>query len=145
MNSTAKKERREVVATLAALPLFQETPADELEELVAAGRVVSLPAGWTMIATDTPADSVYVLLSGTTVVKRGEAVIAEVGAGAVVGEAALIDGRLRNATVSAATPVRVLRVGYDEMTDLLARRPALRQRVYAGYAQRHLSGDIPAD
>ncbi len=137
----AKKERQQLVATLAELPVFAGAAGADLEELAAAGRVVSLPAGWTIMASDTPADSVYLLLSGETVVKRGSEVLAQVGPGAVIGEAALIDGTLRSATVSAKTPVRVLRVGYDEMTALLGRRPDLKTRVYAGYAERHLPQD----
>ena len=137
----AKKERHELVDTLAGLPVFAGAARADLEDLAGAGRVVTLPAGWTIMASDTPGDSVYVLLAGETVVRRGTQLLAEVGPGAVVGEAALIDGKLRSATVSAKSPIRVLRIGYDEMTALLGRRPALRPLVFAGYEQRHLPTD----
>ncbi len=135
----ARKERHELIATLASLPRFADAPPEELDALAAAGRVVSLPAGWTIIAGDTPADSVYLMLRGQTVVQRGGERLAEVGPGSVVGEAGLRDHALRSATVSTTVPVTVLRVGYPEMAALLERHPGLAARVYADYDRRHLA------
>ena len=133
-----KKERREVAATLRSLPLFDPcTPAD-LEALAGAGRLLHLHAGWTIMAADTPADSVYVLVDGTTCVRRGSEVLAHLGAGAVIGENALIEGRLRTATVSAETDVTMLRIGYDELRPLLDARPALQAVVQREYDRKHL-------
>ena len=134
-----KKERREVAATLRQLPLFAPCSQDDLEALAGAGRLLHLHAGWTIMAADTPADSAYFLVEGSTTVSRGGQPLAELGAGAVIGELALLDGRLRSATVTASTDVTMLRIGYDELTPLLASRPVLREVVQAEYDRKHLA------
>jgi CRP/FNR family transcriptional regulator, cyclic AMP receptor protein len=134
----AKKERREVATALQALPLLAGVPGKDIEALADAGRLLRLHAGWTIMAADTPADSAYVVVDGTTCVRKGEVVLAHLGAGAVIGESALIEGRLRTATVSAETDVTMLRIGYDELRPLLASRPALQQAIQGEYDRKHL-------
>lgn len=134
----AKKERREVTAALQALPLLAAVPDKDVEALAGAGRLLHLHAGWTIMAADTPADSAYVLVEGTTAVRRGPTVLAHLGAGSILGENALLEGRLRTATVSAETDVTMLRIGYDELSPLLAARPALKAVVQGEYDRKHL-------
>lgn len=62
-----------------------------------------------------------------------------------MGEAALLDGRLRNASVVALSAVRVLRIGYDEMTALLERRPGLRSVVQREHDSHALPAQVPHD
>jgi CRP/FNR family cyclic AMP-dependent transcriptional regulator len=138
MMTKAKKERREVAGALRDLPLFGGCPEPDLDALAGAGRLLHLHAGWTIMAVDTPADSAYVVVEGTTVVRRGETVLAHLGAGTVLGENALLEGRLRTATVSAETDVTMLRIGYEELTPLLAQRPALRAVIQGEYEKKRL-------
>lgn len=135
---SAKKDRRETAATLRGLPLFEPCSTGDLEMLAGAGRLLHLHAGWTIMAADTPADSLYVLVEGTTAVRRGQQLLAHLGPGSVIGETALLEGRLRTATVSAETDVTMLRIGYDELGPLLDARPILKQVVQGEYDRKHL-------
>lgn len=130
------KETRELAEELAALPVFSTLDRKALEALAAAGRVVHLPASWALISEDTPADSCYVLLSGDTEVRHGNDVIAELHAGALVGEAALVEHRRRNATVVTASAVRALRLGYDDIAGVFAKHPALESVFRAEWARK---------
>ena len=134
----AKKERREVAATLRGLDLFAPCSQQDLEALAGAGRLLHLHAGWTIMAVDTPADSAYVVVEGTTVVRRGADVLAHLGPGTVLGENALLEGRLRTATVSAESDVTMLRIGYDELTPLLDQRPTLKAVIQGEYDRKRL-------
>lgn len=134
----AKKERREAAAALQALPLFADVPRADLEALAGAGRLLHLHAGWTIMAADTPADSAYVVVEGTTCVRKGADVLAHLGAGSVIGESALLEGRLRTATVSAETDVTMLRIGYDALRPLLDARPSLSRVVQGEYDRKRL-------
>jgi CRP-like cAMP-binding protein len=60
-------------------------------------------------------------------------VIASLSAGDVIGEMAYLAGGQRNATVSAQSQVRALRVEYETLTALLSRRPALDTALRAAY------------
>ena len=54
-----------------------------------------------------PADAAYLILEGTCEVRQGDGPIAEVGEGEIFGEAALIDGGVRTASVVATSEVVV--------------------------------------
>lgn len=121
------KDTAALADELGALPLLGGVDRKALEALASAGRVVHLPASWALISEDTPADSCYVLLGGDTEVRHGSEVIAELHAGALVGEAALVDHRRRNATVITASEVRALRLGYEDLTAVFAKHGDLEQ------------------
>ena len=118
------KVDKEVVALareLGQVEVFAGLGDKALQALAATGRVVHLPAGWAVIAENTPADSVYLLLDGETEVRQGDEVIARLGPGALVGEAALVDRRRRNASVITLTPLRALRLAYDDTPALFTK------------------------
>ena len=130
------KDRQALGAELKGLALFSSVDAKAVEALAQTGRVVHLPAGWALISENTPADSSYVLLDGSTEVRHGAEVIATLNAGALVGEAALVQQRRRNATVITATEVRALRLGYDDLAPLFAKHPTLEAAFRAEWDKR---------
>ena len=106
---------------LSGLTAFEGVDRKSLQAVAATGRVVHLPSGWAIMSENTPADSVYVLLAGDTEVRHGSEVVATLSAGALVGEAALIDRRRRNASVITTSEVRALRLNYDDLPQLFGR------------------------
>jgi CRP/FNR family cyclic AMP-dependent transcriptional regulator len=123
------KDRKALADELAGLAVFSGLDTKAVDALAGSGRVVHLPHGWALISENTPADSCYVLLDGDTEVRHGAQVIAQLHAGALVGEAALVSHQRRNATVITATDVRALRLGYDDLEQLFAKHPSL-ERVF---------------
>lgn len=87
--------------------------------LATVGRSVGIPEGWSIIMESTPADSAYIILDGSVEIRKGGAVLATLGAGDVFGEIALVNHRLRNASVVAATHVQALRLGDEAIAALL--------------------------
>lgn len=128
-----RPEHKALVEALAGTTMFGSCRRQDREALADQGREVALPAGWTFLHEGTPADACYVLLEGRARVRVGSADVASIDAGDVVGEMALVEHGLRRASVTADGPVRVLRVGYDELERLLADRPALREALDARY------------
>ncbi len=107
------------------LDAFTGLDRKSVEALSSAGRVVHLPSGWALMSEDQPADSVYVLLEGDTEVRHEAHVIATLGRGALVGEAALIHRRRRNASVITTSEVRALRLNYDDLPQLFGKHSAV--------------------
>lgn len=115
-----------LVKALRALPLFAEASDAELRTIAAAGRLVTIPQGWSLIWERTPADKAYVVLSGEVDVRRNKQVVARLGAGDVVGEVAIVQHRLRTATVVAASPLEVLHFTREAVEQLYADVPSFR-------------------
>jgi diguanylate cyclase (GGDEF)-like protein len=98
-------------------------------ELMALGREESLDAGCLLWREGEPGEEVVILLEGTLDVihdTEGETVLLRsVVPGALVGEIAMLDGRGRSATVRAATPCRMVRIGAAALREFLKVRPDL--------------------
>ena len=77
------------------------------------------------------------LLSGTTEVRKAGAVLAQLEPGSLVGEAALVEHRTRNATVVTTTEVRALRLGFAELTALFGHHPSVEQAFRAEWDKRN--------
>ncbi|MBC7630058.1 cyclic nucleotide-binding domain-containing protein [Aeromicrobium sp.] len=107
----------EVVDRLTHVTGFDEAL---VRTLVTAGTTVHIPAGWSIIMETTPADSAYIILEGTVDIRKHGEVLANLGPGAVFGEIALVNHRLRNASVVASTPITALRLGDEALQKVLA-------------------------
>jgi CRP-like cAMP-binding protein len=87
---------------------FDSFSPQEIARICAAGTHVTLPQGWSPIWERTPADKAYVLLAGTVSVRRHGTEIAQLGPGDIVGEAAIVNHSLRNASIVALTPLELV-------------------------------------
>ena len=136
MRHKLDKETVALADELAALPIFTSVDRAVIEELAQTGRVVHLPAAWALLTESQPADSAYVLLSGDTEVRQHGEPVAQLHPGALVGEAALVEHKTRNASVITVTPVRALRLGFEELTALFGRHRSLEQVFRDAWDQR---------
>ena len=71
----------------------------DLATVVRAGRHVHLPADWSLIWEKTPADKAYLIVDGEVSVRKGGNEVARLGPGDVIGEMAIVNHRLRSASV----------------------------------------------
>jgi CRP-like cAMP-binding protein len=131
-----ERELAEAVARLGALGTFPGASEAELRTIVAAGRVVTVPAGWSLIWDRTPADKAYVILEGSVEVRRGQELVATLDAGEVIGELAILHRSLRSGTVTAASALTVLHFGREDVERLYAEVPAVRDALDAAAAER---------
>lgn len=130
---------REVVELLDRLPELEGCEPTALRHLAEVGRHVRLPAHWTVVHEQTPGDTCYLVLDGEAEVRRNGALVATIGAGALFGEASVLDRHLRNASVVASTSLDVLSMQCSELIDLLRRHPDLDARLLADYRRRALA------
>ena len=72
----------------------------------------------------TPADSAYILLRGSVEVRKSGEFCRTLGPGDVFGEIALVDHRLRSASIFASSDVTALRLDGTVLEALLDRSPA---------------------
>jgi len=93
-------------------------------------------AGSVIFSESEPADSLFLVLDGKVVLSlRGDALSTE-GAGAVIGEMAIIDNVSRSATATALNTVRLARITPDEFRELVADNPEFSLHAMAELARR---------
>ncbi|MCP9274559.1 cyclic nucleotide-binding domain-containing protein [Mycolicibacterium arenosum] len=132
-------EIEEDARRLRDFPTFAEFSDEDLKRLVQAAHRTSTSGPWPLIREQTPSDSCYILLSGEVGVYVGQDRVALVGPGEVIGESALLRGKLRSATVTTTGRAEVLHVTRDDLNRLLDEIPALRAAMDATVA-RHAPG-----
>ncbi|MCW2755689.1 MAG: cyclic nucleotide-binding protein [Marmoricola sp.] len=96
----------------------------DLATVVAAGRHVHLPADWSLISEQTPADKAYLILDGEVSVRKAGAEIARLGPGDVIGEIGIVNHKLRTASVVSLSPLEVIHFTRDALEKLLSDVPA---------------------
>lgn len=89
-------------------------PATVRDHLEHAGEEEIVAAGEWLFHAGEPAEAMYVVLTGRLEVLAGDTVLRELGAGAILGELALLTGAPRSASVRARRDTHVLRVSRAE-------------------------------
>jgi len=97
----------------------------ELKTISRLGTIVELDSGATLTTEGRPGREAIIIIDGTAAVSRGDEVLATVGTGTIIGEAALLSGEPRNATVVATSPLVIAAMNSAEFSTLLADCPRL--------------------
>jgi CRP/FNR family cyclic AMP-dependent transcriptional regulator len=111
------------IQQLAKLDRFKNFSDDEIKMVVQAATYLTVPEGWSMMAENTPADKAYLILAGEVSVRRHGEEVARVSAGDLVGEMALVNHKLRSASVITLTPLEALHFTAETVAALNAKIP----------------------
>jgi signal transduction histidine kinase len=110
---------------LRAAPLLADLPDEMLTALLDAAGELKLQPGEVLMAEGETATALFVVLEGELEVTKcldgADVMLAVCVAGDLLGELSMVHGRPRSATVRATTPVSVLRIEPDTLTELLTR------------------------
>jgi CRP/FNR family transcriptional regulator, cyclic AMP receptor protein len=109
---------------------------DLVKALATFGVSVHVPQGWSIMTEMTPGDSIYVLLDGSVEIRKAGEVRRTLGAGDVFGEIALVDHRLRSASVVASTDITALRLEKSAVETLIEMNPAFADALQSSAASR---------
>jgi CRP/FNR family cyclic AMP-dependent transcriptional regulator len=99
---------------LKAIPLFEEVGDEELAQIAPFAQEVSVAAGNVLVREGDFSYEFMAIEDGEAEVTRGGEHLADLGPGDFFGEVGLLEKTLRNATVTAKTPMRVITLtGWD--------------------------------
>jgi CRP-like cAMP-binding protein len=122
---------------LAALRPFAGLSGGERKMLARVMDELSFPAGATLVNQGDYGYEFMVIEEGTVDVVRDGALIDEMGPGDFFGEVAVLTvGGQRNATIVAATPVRVLTLTAHYMREVRERMPQVGEQIDRVVAER---------
>jgi CRP-like cAMP-binding protein len=137
-NESAEQQR---IAELARANRFHDFSDEELHDVVEAATYLTVPANWALMVEQQPADKAYLILTGEVSVRRHGEEVARLGAGEVIGEMALVNHKLRSATVVADTPLEVLHFTDDTVASLNGRIPRFRDALMGAVQERIVRQD----
>jgi CRP-like cAMP-binding protein len=102
-------QQRPRVAQLSKVPLSANCSKRELGRLFSQVRTESVEAGQTLFVEGAPSTNLYLIVTGSAIVRKNGRRVARIGPGEVVGEPSVILGTPRTATVEAETPIEMAR------------------------------------
>jgi CRP-like cAMP-binding protein len=123
-------------AILAWLPIFAKLDAHSLEAIATLARIVSKRAGTVLMHEDEPAESFYVIVTGTVHVERDREFVRSMSDGGFLGEIALVEDTTHTATVTCTTDCEFVELGRHEFGRVMDRFPDVRKRVDAAVVRR---------
>jgi len=139
MRHKLDKDTAALADEIGATPPFAGVDRAALVALAGVGRLLRVPADWAVLIESQPADSAYLILDGSAEVRKQGTTLVSLGVGQLVGEAALVQHRTRNASVVTTTPVRVVRFSYEDLERLFPLHPAIEQVFTAEHHRRAAS------
>ncbi len=124
------------------VPIFADLAPDDLEELALIVEERRVEPGRDLFREGDPGDAVYLIVKGGVQVFTGgidgrpERVLSELGAGACIGEMAVLDASPRSATVRATDRTRTLRVPGEGFKRVMSERPEMSAAIVAELVKR---------
>ena len=95
---------------LRAVPLFAEMADRDLRVIATFATEDSVPAGATLMREGDYSNEMVAIETGTADVLQGDRTVASLGPGDIVGEMGVLERELRNASVVATSPMRLVRM-----------------------------------
>ncbi|MFM1751754.1 MAG: hypothetical protein RL119_716 [Actinomycetota bacterium] len=133
---TAMGSKKSYLESLRKVSLFSSCSNKDLEKIAKAADEITLPAGKLIVDQGQTGREAFIIMSGSATVRRNGKKVANLGAGAVVGELSLLDHGPRTASVVADTECVVLVISQRQFLAVIDAIPALSHKLLATLAGR---------
>ncbi|MFV9506956.1 MAG: HEAT repeat domain-containing protein [Oscillochloridaceae bacterium umkhey_bin13] len=140
-NPIPEQELFRRVQLLKASTIFAAVPAEALLPVAAMLEPVQYEAGEAIFTQGDPGNCAYLIARGRVAAADGRRIRTELGAYALVGELAVLDGRPRSLSVTALEACELLRLDREPFFELLANYATVAQDVMAMLI-RHLRSNL---
>ncbi len=121
---------------LKGVPLFARCSRGDLRQIATLADEADLDEGRTLIREGDRAREFFVVVEGSLRVTRKGTKVADLGAGDVIGEIALVADVPRTATVTTSSPVRLLVLTDRGFRDLLEQSPSIATKILQSLGER---------
>ena len=124
---------------LKSLPLFKDVPDDELAQIAGFAQEVNVEQGRELVREGDFSYEFMAIEDGEAEVTRDGQHVADLGSGDFFGEMGLLEKTLRNATVTAKTPMTLITLTGWDMKRMERHIPEAIERVRATLEERRPS------
>jgi CRP-like cAMP-binding protein len=132
----ASRTKRETAVALSGVPLFADLPKRHLQRLAREADELAFAPGEQIVREGSLGETVFVVMEGRAKVTRNGRRVGEVLPGDFFGELSAIDSGPRTASITAVTPVRVVRLFRRTLRKLLQDEPQLTVKILDGIVRR---------
>lgn len=123
------------IDTIRKMPLFKYLTYKELVRIMNITQVVEVIPQEQLIKEGDPGEELYILLTGSVKVHKGDAEIISLKDGDHFGEMALIDKAVRSADVTATANTKLLRIARTDFFQIIRNEPQLATKLLWSFLQ----------
>ncbi|MEM1279543.1 MAG: cyclic nucleotide-binding domain-containing protein [Cyanobacteria bacterium P01_D01_bin.6] len=120
-----QEETSEVLDEIAHVEMLHNLSPSEVQAIIPLLKPLTVEPGTTLCQEGTPGDAMFIILSGEADIYKGPQLMAQLGAGEMFGEMALLTGEERSASVVASTLMRLYELDKSDFDGMLTRSPHL--------------------
>jgi CRP-like cAMP-binding protein len=124
------------VEQLRKVPLFSDCSRRELAEIATIADEIRFPQGQTLMKEGEVGREFVIVVDGTVEIRRGGQRVPVIGGSSFFGEASLLTGTPRNATVITTSPVRALVITARAFGRFLSDSPTIQRKILSALAAR---------
>lgn len=137
----ARRKQPLDASRLKSIPLFEEVGDEELSQIAPFANEVSVEQGKVLVREGDFSYEFMAIEEGAAEVTRGGEHVADMGPGDFFGEVGLLEKTLRNATVTAQTPMRLITLTGWDLKRVERAAPEALERVRSTLAERRPAPD----
>jgi serine/threonine protein phosphatase PrpC len=120
---------------LKGMQMFRYLSYKELVRVSNIAEMLEMKDDQTIFSIGQPGDAMYVVVSGSVRLSKGNATVAELGRGHHFGEMALVDRSVRSLTATASEGTRLLVIHRKDFYDIIKREPASAVKMLWSFVQ----------
>jgi CRP/FNR family transcriptional regulator, cyclic AMP receptor protein len=124
------------VSQLKRVPLFEEVPDEKLRQVATFAVSEEHPEGAVIVKEGGYSNHFYAIEDGTAKVEREGQKLADLGKGDVFGEQGLLEKQERSATVTATSPLKLIKIEHWELDRMKKSMPEVVDQLRAGVRER---------
>jgi cAMP-dependent protein kinase regulator len=129
------------VTQLKRIPLFADVSEEALRTIAPFATVEEWPEGKEIVREGGFSNHFYAIEEGTAKVERDGQKLADLGAGDVFGEQGLLERSERSATVTATSPVKLIKIEHWELSRMKKAMPEAYNQLVAKVEAQKSSAD----
>lgn len=123
------------IETIRNMPLFKYLTYKELVRIMNITQVVEVAPGKQLIKEGDPGEELFILLTGSAKVHKGDADIVTLQDGDHFGEMALVDKAVRSASVTALAETKLLKITRSDFFQIIRNEPPLATKLLWSFLQ----------
>ncbi|HIK46432.1 MAG TPA: cyclic nucleotide-binding domain-containing protein, partial [Leptolyngbyaceae cyanobacterium M65_K2018_010] len=120
-----QEEASEVLDRIGHIEMLHSLSPAEMQAIIPLLKPLSVEAGTVLCQEGVPGHSMFLIVDGQADIYKGAQRMAQLGAGEMFGEMALLTGEERSATVMAKTPMELYELNKADFDAMLTRSPQL--------------------
>ena len=124
------------VSQLKRIPLFESIPDEDLKSVATFAVGEEYPEGTVVVKEGAFSNHFFAIEDGTAKVEVGGQHVADLGPGDVFGEQGLLEKQERSATVTATSPLKVIKIEHWELSRMFKTMPDVVEKLIAQVEER---------